>query len=100
MCAEAGILRIGHVLSSNGGLLPSLEMASKMRAKKFGKGGQYAPWVHIEDLAMALVHVTQNIQKYNGKSINIASPDHKTYDDILSQLAKNKGRRACIIPVP
>ena len=59
MCTEAGIVRIGHVLSSEGGLFPHLERASKLRARRFGKGGQYAPWIHIRDLANIFVHIGQ-----------------------------------------
>ena len=74
---------MGHVFSSEGGLLPHLDLASKLRVRKLGKGSQYAPWVHIEDLSESIVHIAQNLEKYKGKNINIASPEHKTYKDIL-----------------
>lgn len=71
-----------------------------MRAGKFGKGNQFAPWVHIEDLANSIVFISENFSKFKGKTINIASPNHKTYDEILSTLAKVRERRMCIVPVP
>ncbi len=71
-----------------------------MRARKFGKGGQYAPWIHISDLAHSIVHIATNFDDFRGKTVNIASPNHCSYDEILSSLAKNRQRRACVIPVP
>lgn len=87
------------MLSSQGGLFPHLELASRMRVRKFGRGGQFAPWVHIEDLASSLVHISQNREKYIGNSVNIVSPHHSTYDCLLDTLAKVRGRRACVVSV-
>jgi len=71
-----------------------------MRASKFGKGGQFIPWIHIEDLAYSIVHIGNNFEQFKGKTINAASPNSITYDTLLNNLAKLRGRKACIIPVP
>ena len=45
------ILRIGIVLSKEGGALPKLMMPLKVgMANYFGDGEQYMPWIHIDDL--------------------------------------------------
>lgn len=54
---NAVLLRIGHVLGSEGGMFPFLKLFSALRGKKYGAGGQYIPWVHVEDVAQAMFHI-------------------------------------------
>lgn len=74
------MLRIGHVLGSEGGMFPFLKMFSLLRGKKYGSGGQYLPWIHVEDVGSAMLHIIENSAKYKGKIVNMASPEHHTYD--------------------
>lgn len=93
-------MRIGHVFSSQGGLFPNLELASKMRVKQFGNGQQFVPWVHIEDLASACLHIAGKFDSFSGKAVNISSPEHKNYIQIMEALAKTRGRSLCFLRVP
>jgi len=44
-------LRIGHVLSNKGGLLPYYRLSGFFNAGRFGSGNQYVPFIHIKDVA-------------------------------------------------
>jgi len=66
-------IRIGLVLSKNGGALPELIRPIKMVAgAAFGNGEQWQSWIHINDLANLFLYVLQNQLKgvYNGVAPN------------------------------
>jgi NAD dependent epimerase/dehydratase family enzyme len=93
------LLRIGHVLSNEGGLLPYLELASLCRASRLGSGGQYVPWVHIHDVASAVARVCAQHDFLAGV-VNVAAPEPCTNAQLLRALAKSRGRNLCVVPVP
>ncbi|MEZ5031766.1 MAG: TIGR01777 family oxidoreductase [Saprospiraceae bacterium] len=71
--AEAGyplaILRIGIVLSREGGALPKLLLPMKAgMANYFGDGRQYMPWIHIDDLCNQMTWILKGERKgiWNG----------------------------------
>jgi NAD dependent epimerase/dehydratase family enzyme len=68
------ITRFGHVLSSKDGLYPYLKMAALCGVQKLGSKDRYVPWVHVEDVAGAIVHCAENPNSFKGKELNIASP--------------------------
>lgn len=80
-------LRVGVVLSAEGGALP--EMARPMKffvGAPLGSGKQYMPWIHISDMAGQFVWALENDQAkgaYNG-----VSPDPLTNKEFTKVLAK------------
>lgn len=61
-------------------MFPFLKLFSVLRGKKYGSGGQYLPWIHVEDIAHAIIHIIGKHAAYTGKIVNLASPEHHTYD--------------------
>jgi uncharacterized protein (TIGR01777 family) len=69
-------IRIGLVLSKNGGALPEIAKPIRLGAgAPFGSGEQWQSWIHVEDLARIFVFaVTQDLQGiYNGVAPNPVS---------------------------
>lgn len=87
---EAGIRvvhpRIGVVLSDEGGALPKMLPAFKAAlGATLGNGRQWFPWVHIDDVAGAMVHALQN-ETIQGP-MNVASPHPVRNDEFTRSLA-------------
>nr|WP_321222374.1 TIGR01777 family oxidoreductase [uncultured Psychroserpens sp.] len=73
---EVAKIRIGLVLSKNGGALPEIAKPIRFGAgAPFGSGEQWQSWIHVEDLARMFVFaVTQDLQGiYNGVAPNPVS---------------------------
>eukprot|EP00008_Paramoeba_atlantica_P000420 CAMPEP_0201502916 /NCGR_PEP_ID=MMETSP0151_2-20130828/84387_1 /ASSEMBLY_ACC=CAM_ASM_000257 /TAXON_ID=200890 /ORGANISM="Paramoeba atlantica, Strain 621/1 / CCAP 1560/9" /LENGTH=175 /DNA_ID=CAMNT_0047896539 /DNA_START=593 /DNA_END=1117 /DNA_ORIENTATION=+ len=90
-------LRLGHVLSREGGLFPYLELASRCGVGKLGKGDQYVPWIHLNDASKGIVHLLQpqNEKEKNeipSGPVNLVSPNPVTMKEMMSVLAKSGGR--------
>lgn len=94
------LLRIGYVLSAKGGLMPMVELASQLRASRLGSGTQYVPWVHINDLANAVVFLAATSEEPITGAVNVTAPAESTNRDLFFELANARGRYACWIPVP
>jgi uncharacterized protein (TIGR01777 family) len=55
------VIRIGLVLSNQGGALEKIQTPVKLGgAAYFGDGNQYYPWIHIDDLSRSIIHVIEN----------------------------------------
>jgi NAD dependent epimerase/dehydratase family enzyme len=52
--------RIGHVFGESEGIFPFIRLSSQLRTKKFGKGGQYVPWIHVDDVAESFYFMAIN----------------------------------------
>ena len=63
-----------------------------MRGKKFGAGGQYMPWIHVEDAGEAMFHVVNRAEVFKGRAVNLTSPDHQTYDSIYRAMGEHYNR--------
>lgn len=120
------ILRIGHVLSRRGGLLPHLDLASRMRAGRLGSGAQYVPWVHETDLARMVATLAAGTLAAGGTSssatnamrradvdpssgsgardwsgtLHLCAPHPATNSAVMAALARARGRAGCVVPVP
>lgn len=79
-------LRIGVVLSPNGGALDKMLAPIKMGlGSPLGSGNQYLPWIHIDDLIGIFIHILEN--KLSG-AYNAVAPEHITNKEFLRQCAK------------
>jgi uncharacterized protein (TIGR01777 family) len=90
-------LRIGHVLSNEGGLLPYCKLAGYFNAARFGSGNQFVPFVHIKDVTKAMAFIVSNDKLMDGP-INISAPEPCRNSEMLRQLSFI--RSAPRLPIP
>jgi len=83
---KTGILRIGVVLSEDGGALVEIAKPIKSFAgAALGSGKQYMSWIHIEDLCGIILFMIEN--KIN-KVVNGVAPNPETNTSLTKKLAK------------
>ena len=91
-------LRIGLVLSKEGGVLKQLLTPFKLFVGgHLGNGKQWFPWIHIDDLVSVFIHAINN-ESIRGP-INCTAPGIVT----MKEFAKTLGRvlnRPALVPVP
>lgn len=93
------VLRIGVVLSAAGGALPQMALAARWGlATYFGKGRQYVPWIHIDDLCALLLYVIAN-PAVEG-TYNAVAPQAITNAELMHILAQTLSGRAWNVPIP
>ena len=79
-------IRIGLVLSIDGGALPKLiKPVKRLMGAPFGNGKQWQSWIHIADLARMFLFVSKN--KVQG-TFNGVSPNPVTNAKMVQELAK------------
>jgi uncharacterized protein (TIGR01777 family) len=83
-------IRIGVVLSPDGGALEKMLLPLKMgMSTYFGSGDQWYSWIHIDDISDMFIHAIKNDQLqgfYNGVAPNPVR--NKTLAKVLSQVSK------------
>jgi uncharacterized protein (TIGR01777 family) len=91
-------IRIGIVLSKEGGALPKLDFPIKFGIGAYiGDGKQFVPWVHIDDLCNMFIHLLNNNlhDTYNG-----CAPDIKTNKQMSETIASVLHRPFIPFPAP
>ncbi|MGB5458533.1 MAG: TIGR01777 family oxidoreductase [Eudoraea sp.] len=79
-------IRIGLVLSSEGGALPNMANAvRRYLGASFGSGEQWQSWIHVNDLARMFLYIVENRLSgvYNG-----VAPNPVTNAKMVKELAK------------
>ncbi len=91
-------LRIGLVLSRNGGLLESLKTPTLLGlGAAFGNGKQGQSWIHIEDL----VGIILKAYKEGWQGVyNAVSPNPVSQNELIYELAKALKRPHILPPLP
>lgn len=80
------IFRTGVVFSKNGGALEKMSKPIQMNiGAPLGKGSQYVPWIHIEDLCNLYVEAIEN-NNFNG-IYNAVAPEHCTNKELTKTIA-------------
>lgn len=92
---EAGIrvihMRFGNVLSPEGGMLATLIPIFRLGlAASFGSGRQMWPWIALEDIPPAIVHLLERPEIAG--PVNFVAPDPVSNDEFTSTLARVLGR--------
>lgn len=86
------IIRIGIVLSKDGGALPRLVLPYKFfLGGKLGSGKQWMSWIHIKDFCNIILFSLKN--NFDGP-INLTSPEpiqNYVFNDIISEILKRPG---------
>ena len=91
-------IRIGIVLSKDGGALPKLDFPIKFGIGAYiGDGKQFVPWIHIDDLCNIFIHLLENNlhDTYNG-----CAPDIKTNKEMSETIAEVLHRPFIPFPAP
>lgn len=79
--------RIGIVLSKDGGALPAIAKPVKLGlGAPLGKGKQWMPWIHLEDVAAAFVHCLEN-ENCHGV-YNLAGTYNVTNNELTREVSK------------
>jgi uncharacterized protein len=93
------VLRFGHVLSRDAGLLPELMKPMKFGAMPiFGSGEQQIPWIHEDDLANMILFGLRN-EKVKG-TYNACSPSRSTLLELLNAVAEAMKRKPVKLHLP
>ena len=80
------LLRSGIVLSGEGGALPRMALPVNLgMGSNLGKGHQYLPWIHLEDLCGMILYAIEN-QNLEGP-YNAVAPEHVQQRDFVRILA-------------
>jgi uncharacterized protein (TIGR01777 family) len=92
-------IRIGIVLSKDGGALPKLDFPIKFGIGAYiGDGKQFVPWIHIDDLCHIFIHLLEHKNlhcTYNG-----CAPDIKTNKEMSETIARVLHRPFIPFPAP
>ncbi len=91
--AAAGIrvvkVRTALVLASRGSALSKMTYPSAAGlVVRLGKGSQYFPWIHIDDLCLIYLRAVSDSSMAG--SYNAAAPDHITHDTLMREVARQK----------
>lgn len=91
-------VRIGVVLSTEGGALPKMAIPVKnFIGAPLGSGEQWQSWVHIEDLAQLFVFVVENNLR---GTFNAVAPNPVTNAKMIKELARVLDRPLWLPHVP
>ena len=91
-------VRIGLVMSANGGALPEMEKPIKyFVGAAFGTGEQWQSWIHIADLAGIFLFIAENKLKgtYNG-----VAPNPISNSKLIKEIAKTLQRPLFLPNIP
>jgi uncharacterized protein (TIGR01777 family) len=92
-------IRIGFVLSKQGGALPELEKPIKLFVgAPLGSGKQWIPWIHLDDLVQIFLHVVEN-STLSG-AFNACAPNPVTNETLTKAVARNVHRPVWPFSVP
>jgi uncharacterized protein len=93
------MVRVGVVLSKDGGALPTIALPVRMGfGGPIGSGNQYMPWVHIHDIVGIFMFLLENTHLqgiYNG-----VAPEPETNRSFTKKLARVLKRPAFFPPIP
>lgn len=91
-------IRIGLVLSNQGGALPQIIKSMKLYAGAvFGNGKQWQSWIHINDLARLFLFVLEN--KFEG-IYNGVAPNPVTNEKLIEEISKTLKKPLLLPNIP
>lgn len=96
--ARVVVLRIGIVLSTEGGALKEMLTPFKMGVGgRVGKGTQYVSWIHLRDLIRVIQFAAENENLSN--AVNATAPNPVTNAEFAEKLGAAL-HRPSLVPVP
>lgn len=92
------IVRIGIVLSTQGGALAKMLLPLKLRTNTyFGDGEQYMSWIHIDDQCGVFQHLINNPASGTFNAVASTPQPNKTFAKLV---AKGIDTNAILLPAP
>jgi len=92
-------LRIGIVLSKEGGFLSALQKVARYYvATSFGNGKQYIPWIHIDDIC-GICHFALENKNMSGV-FNAVAPHPVTNKTFVEKVTRIMKKNRYIPPIP
>jgi uncharacterized protein len=92
-------IRTGVVLSKNGGALHKMTKPFRFGfGAALGKGNQYFPWIHLDDLCHIYLSAIRNTS-FQG-AYNAVAPQHITNRELTQKISKQIGKRIWLPAVP
>lgn len=92
------VVRLGLVLSNEGGALPRLQLPARLYAGGyFGNGRQYWSWIHISDAIRAVCFLIENSSAEG--PFNLVAPNPATSREFGKALGRSLSRPS-VMPVP
>ena len=93
------IVRIGIILAENDGALKKIVQPIKYGVGSgIGKGSQYMPWIHIQDLSNMFRFILNNNQLEG--TFNGVSPEHVTNIELTKMIGKTINRPILLPNIP
>lgn len=99
LCQRHIIMRVGIVLSTQGGALPKMLMTKALRIfSYFGNGRQYYPWIHLDDLCRFIIY---GIAHSDVRGIyNTVAPEWISNKEMAYQLKSIYGAIGLVVSAP
>lgn len=93
------LLRLGHVLGEQGGVLQKLKILSRVRLlAPWGHGRQWFAWIHEQDVASAVSFLLAH-PEISGP-VNLTAPYPVTLVELTATLNRLSGRRPLVNRIP
>ncbi len=93
------LLRLGHVLGEQGGVLKKLKILSRIRLfAPWGHGRQWFSWIHEQDVAAAVSFLLA--QSEISGPVNLTAPHPVTLVELAATLNRLSGRRPLVNRIP
>lgn len=88
---EVGIVRIGLVLSADGGALPVMAKITKNNLSSIaGNGKQYYSWIHIEDLLGVFEYAIDKKLRGVYNAVAPTPQTNKVFTRVLAEVLRKK----------
>tara|TARA_B110000444_G_scaffold22482_1_gene18643 strand:+ start:195 stop:1106 length:912 start_codon:yes stop_codon:yes gene_type:complete len=92
-------LRLGLVLSQEGGALPIISLPIKFGiGSRLGSGNQFMPWIHIDDLCEIFLQLVEGLLPHS--IYNAVTPNYVTNKEFTRLIAKALHRPLWVPHVP
>lgn len=93
------VIRVGIVLSTQGGALPKLNMSYPLRVGSyFGNGQQYYPWIHLDDICQIFIKAL--LKESMAGIYNGTAPNPVTNKQLAQAISKAHHQKTLIVPAP
>lgn len=98
ICPQVSIVRIGTVLSSEGGALEKMDATIPFGVANYlGSGNQYMSWIHIDDLCGIIIHL---IKEQLAGTFNAVAPTTYRNKEFTRILKNTINKHAVLLPAP
>lgn len=96
---RTALVRVGLVLSTQGGALPKITLSTKANVGGyFADGSQWYSWIHIDDVCQIFIHLIEN-DNLEGV-FNGTAPNPETNKNFTQKVGEAMNKKLVLIPAP